>query len=371
MIASSQTTYNENLIRKEGLRLLPTAVIYGANASGKSNILMSLNVLRAMVISGSLTAKSWDLTNLELYPYIHDNKTRPMTFEIEFIHRGKRFEYKLHILVSTLKKSSRKIVYESLSYIEGTKQPLELFLRSFDRVELNKAKRALDLLQSDADTLELFQKRLSENLDAESLFLSSGFKSIISDEVADDVLDFFKSKLVVISDFTLKTANLSFDLSGALDSETLIKSEELEQFVKRADFGPQTIFWKLDASDDESKRVAKLFSAYQFDDAEVLLPAELMESRGTLKLIDFIVPFLSLFVSGGVLVLDEFDATIHPEIIKGIIALFNNSQINKAGAQLIFTTHNPIYLSNRMFRRDQIRFVEKPKFCSKQSKKTP
>ncbi|MBP3040997.1 ATP-binding protein [Bacillaceae bacterium Marseille-Q3522] len=60
-------------------------------------------------------------------------------------------------------------------------------------------------------------------------------------------------------------------------------------------------------------------------------------------------------------VLDEFDAAIHPELIKGIIALFNDQSVNKNGAQLIFTTHNPIYLNNKIFRRDQIKFVEKDK----------
>jgi len=92
-----------------------------------------------------------------------------------------------------------------------------------------------------------------------------------------------------------------------------------------------------------------------------MVPAELMESRGTLKLLDFAIPFESLFIKGEVFVLDEFDATIHSELIKGIIALFNDQLTNKQGAQLIFTTHNPIYLSNKIFRRVQIKFVEKDK----------
>ena len=90
-----------------------------------------------------------------------------------------------------------------------------------------------------------------------------------------------------------------------------------------------------------------------------MVPAELMESRGTLKLLDFAIPFETLFAKGGTFVLDEFDAAIHPELIKGIIALFNDQTVNKKGAQLIFTTHNPIYLNNKIFRRDQIKFVEK------------
>jgi len=67
----------------------------------------------------------------------------------------------------------------------------------------------------------------------------------------------------------------------------------------------------------------------------VIIPAELMESRGTLKLLDFAIPFEGLFMEGGVFVLDEFDAAIHPELVKGIIALFNDQSINKKGAQLI------------------------------------
>ena len=97
------------------------------------------------------------------------------------------------------------------------------------------------------------------------------------------------------------------------------------------------------------------------NDKILVIPAELMESRGTLKLIDFAIPFEMLFKSGGVFVIDEFDAAIHPEIIKGIIELFNDQNINTNGAQLIFTTHNPIYLNNKIFRRDQIQFVEKDK----------
>jgi AAA15 family ATPase/GTPase len=84
-----------------------------------------------------------------------------------------------------------------------------------------------------------------------------------------------------------------------------------------------------------------------------------MESRGTIKMLDFLLPFMKVFEEGGVLVLDEFDASIHPEMIKGILAVFTNQELNKTGAQLIFTTHNPIFLNNQVFRRDQIFFIEK------------
>ena len=94
-----------------------------------------------------------------------------------------------------------------------------------------------------------------------------------------------------------------------------------------------------------------------------LKPENILITRtdNTLKLIDFAVAFQTFFQKGGVFIIDEFDAALHPEIVKGIISLFNNQQYNHAGAQLIFSTHNPIYLNNKIFRRDQILFVEKDK----------
>jgi len=145
------------------------------------------------------------------------------------------------------------------------------------------------------------------------------------------------------------------------DKDFLAWNETIDVFVKSADFGPQRILFKSQKSDDQHSGDIQLVSIYKVGKHNVIIPAELMESRGTLKLLDFAIPFEGLFMEGGVFVLDEFDAAIHPELVKGIIALFNDQSINKKGAQLIFTTHNPIYLSNKIFRRDQIIFVEKDK----------
>jgi AAA15 family ATPase/GTPase len=135
-------------------------------------------------------------------------------------------------------------------------------------------------------------------------------------------------------------------------------NDVLEGFVKRADFGPQDIAFRPNKTESNDTSM-ELISVYHYKDKHVMIPAELMESRGTLKLLDFALPFNGLVKAGGVFILDEFDAAIHPEMIKGILALFNDRELNQAGAQLIFTTHNPIYLNNQIFRRDQIRFVEK------------
>lgn len=184
---------------------------------------------------------------------------------------------------------------------------------------------------------------------------------MISNEIAENVIDFFKNKLLVVSDFTLKKTSLTFTSVEKPEMNFMLWNHILEGFVKNADFGPQSIIYKSNKSEDEHSPNMQLVSIYKSGDQNVIIPAELMESRGTLKLLDFALPFESLFSKGGVFVIDEFDAAIHPELVKGIISLFNDSSINTNGAQLIFTTHNPIYLNNQIFRRDQIKFVEKDK----------
>lgn len=359
MTAGMQRTLNENLIRKDGLRILPSAVIYGANASGKSNIIMSLALMKEIVLHGSLEALSSEF-NLELYPFAYSSEQNPMLFEVEFTNAGSHFQYSFEVLAKPFDKGKRHIVSEKL-LMNVNKSMITIFERDLHRVEIKRDKRVLSLIQYEEKLLDEFQSKINKNLDSAELFLPRAFKTIVSSEISDKVIDFFKSKLIVISDFTLKKANLTFSASNMPEKDFLLWNKTLEGFVKNADFGPQQIMFKSQKKEDADSTNMKLVSIYKSGSGEVMVPAELMESRGTLKLLDFAIPFDTLFSKGGTFVLDEFDAAIHPELIKGIVSLFNDQSLNEKGAQLIFTTHNPIYLNNKMFRRDQIKFVEKDK----------
>lgn len=360
MGAGPQRTLDENLIRQNGLRILPSAVIYGANASGKSNIIMSLALMREIVLQGSLEASSPDLNNLELYPFAHSSDRNPMLFEVEFINEDSHFLYSFEVMTKLFDKEKRQITSEQL-WIKNSKVMIQIFERNLQRVAIKRDKKVLSLIQYDEKLLSEFENKINKNLDPAELFLTHAFKTVISSEIADKVIDFFKNKLMVVSDFTLKKANLTFSITDMPDKDFLAWNKTLDGFVKNADFGPQRILFKSQKSEDEHSADMQLVSIYKSDKRDVMVPAELMESRGTLKLLDFAIPFETLFTKGGLFVLDEFDAAIHPELIKGIIALFNDQSVNKKGAQLIFTTHNPIYLNNKIFRRDQIKFVEKDK----------
>lgn len=360
MEAGTQRTLDENLIRENNLRILPSAVIYGANASGKSNIIMSLALMSEIVLQGSLEALSPDLNNMELYPFAHSSEQKPMLFEVEFTNEDSRFLYSFEVLTKPFDKVKRQVISEHL-WINSNKTLIRIFERSLERVAINRDKKVLSLIQYDEKLLGEFENKINKNLDPVELFLTHAFKTVISNEIADKVIDFFKNKLIVVSDFTLKKTNLTFFATDMPDKDFLAWNKILDGFVKNADFGPQRILFKSQKSEDEHSADMQLVSIYKSGKRDVMVPAELMESRGTLKLLDFAIPFETLFTKGGIFVLDEFDAAIHPELIKGIIALFNDQSLNKNGAQLIFTTHNPIYLNNKIFRRDQIKFVEKDK----------
>lgn len=362
MLAGFQRKLNENLIKENGNRILPSAVIYGANASGKSNIIMSLAVMKEIVLAGSLESNNPDLNNLEFYPFAHDENNNPMLFEVEFTNNNQHMIYNFEIQCTPFKKEERKIISENLFIIINNKnEKIRIFERNEKTVSIMRDKKSLDLIKFDIKLLDEIEKKINKNLDYSELFLSRAFKSIISNDLAELVIDFFRNKLVVVSDFTLKKTNLTFSVEDMPEKNFLLWNRILDGFVKNADFGPQNIAFKSNKSNNDGMANMELVSIYKHNNQSIMIPSKIMESRGTLKLLDFAIPFEKIFTSGGTFVLDEFDSAIHPELIKGIISLFNDQDINTNGAQLIFTTHNPIYLNYKMFRRDQIKFVEKDK----------
>lgn len=360
MQAGSQRTLGENVLKRGRARILPVAVVYGANASGKSNLVMSLRVMQDIVLAGSLHADGTRLNRLETYPFFFRDVDEPMQFEIEFVHGNMRVTYGFSILCPSFKKEERRVVAEALS-VEIKNKKITLFERNAQGVVLTSEREALALMKMEQDFLEELLMRVNIHLGHEELFLSTVFKNAVSSDLADIVTDFFRHRLVVVDDLSSVKAMFEFVMEDSEDppDDLLVWNEILHKFVKGADFGPQKMAFYHKKRSDGSSGPWELVSMYEHGEKRVMVRSDLMESHGTLKLLEFALPFNALFKRGGVLVFDEFDASLHPELVKGLIALFNDSQFNTEGAQLIFTTHNPIYLNNKIFRRDQILFVEK------------
>ena len=89
------------------------------------------------------------------------------------------------------------------------------------------------------------------------------------------------------------------------------------------------------------------------DEKGIVVPAEFFESFGTLRLLDIFPLMMATMKRGATLLVDELDASLHPMIIMSFIKIFHNDEINKNGAQLIFNTHNPIFLNKNLFRREE------------------
>ena len=106
---------------------------------------------------------------------------------------------------------------------------------------------------------------------------------------------------------------------------------------------------------------AKLFSIFRKvkNHKHKAVLAEIFESFGTLRFVNMFPIVIRALLTGGTLIVDEFDASIHPMALMNIINIFHNDGINKNQAQLVFNTHNPIFLNSNLFRRDEIKFVER------------
>lgn len=112
---------------------------------------------------------------------------------------------------------------------------------------------------------------------------------------------------------------------------------------------------------NEDETESKLYSIFQNikDKKSVAIAAEIFESYGTIRFINMFPLVIRAIQTGGTLIVDEFDASIHPMALMSIINVFHNDDINIHHAQLIFNTHNPIFLNSNLFRRDEIKFVER------------
>lgn len=356
MAAGTQRTLDKNLIRKEGGRILPSAVVYGANASGKSNIILSIETMKEIVLHGGIGIHTPILDRLELYTFAHVCSKDPMIFDMDFTTKDSRqYQYTIAVKAGDSCTVERKIVTETLKIIAG-KKVIPLFHRDSSGIRLNKSPKGIRLMESNEKILAVIENQLNQNLDPMQLCLTSGFKAIINNQIVSQILDFF-NKLIITSEFKLENTNTVFGEEKMLAGDVLAEwNRTIETFKQSTDFGPQQIYYET-----QENQGINLCSSYQIANQTVTVPSAWMESHGTLRLIDFVIPFKRLFLEGGVFVLDEFDTALHPQVVKDILTLFHDQRINLAGAQMIFTTFNPAYLDHDFLRRDQIWFVEKDK----------
>ena len=331
---------------------LSAAVIYGPNASGKTNVIGAMETMKAIVQRGTIRnsdsfySPNTASSSLELIPNC-DGKAAPTELAIKFIVGSLLVEYSLEFELGSFmdKEFPRRIVEEKLFinekpiFIRGEK--LTVDLASVIKPYVNKS-----IKRKTPKMLEIAESSLNPT----ELFLNNGFKAIFAGELVEMILNWFDNNFIVIyrSD-AVKTIRKFVDPQ----KNTVYIEKTLTEAAREFGVRSNTLGYKATSEGDD------VVLCSIFPDKKMVIPAEVFESYGTIRFINEFPLVIKALLNGGTLVMDEFDASIHPMALMNIINIFHNDDINKKHAQLIFNTHNPIFLDAALFRRDEIKFVER------------
>lgn len=350
-----------NTFEVNNITLLKSAVVYGANASGKSNLLQAINKMRN-IISDSVSIE-------KMSKYIHqpfllnsESERKETIFEVEFIINEILYRYGFMIDLNGM------ILSEHLFQRKLQSRAKEVVL--FER---EKQKIVIGTLFKEG---KLIEDKTRNN----TLFLS--VVAQFNGEISREILKWF-SEFNVISN--LKKDFFENYSHSALEDENF--KDKIINFIKKADVGIYSINNKKikfedlinqeNINEDDLNSLPKeVIDSLQNDGLSTIETQHMQyneknefvqlksfdlefESDGTQILLALSGPIIDTLSRGGTLVIDELDNSLHTELVEAIIKIFNSKEANPNNAQLIFTTHDTNLLNQELFRRDQIWFTQK------------
>lgn len=335
MQATNITELEDKLIPSQlDEKLLPLAVIYGPNGGGKSNVLQAMGALLGKVIVpieltiNASQGNKRHYSDQDIVPFAFDRKMKsePTCFEIYFQAELAEYCYELKLL-------NDEVVFESLRRLKySTKRPSKLFTRTNETTNLMGDFKEIKI--SDA---------LSSNLPLLSYLAITNLKN----PIIKDVIDWFRSKIMFVN-----CGNPIQELQIAISRSESVKKLVLEMLkemnVDIVDF----------RTEERPDNAIEVFTKHRIGDDYIELTLR-DESSGTKKLFGLLPVIATSLLNGGVLIIDELDAKLHPMLLKYILGLYNDPQINQKHSQLIFTSHDLTTMNNEVFRRDEIWFVAK------------
>ncbi len=336
-------------------KALSSAVIYGPNASGKTNIIGAMDTFRSILIRGNIknaeniSSINVASTKLELIPFCEDAEPSPVGFSIKFIENNILVEYKLVMDIGNFLDNDyeRSIVEESLSINNN-----EIFTRD-ENLHIAKLDPISKFLNDSIENNMKSALVISQNgLSTTDLFLTSGFKSIFSTKIVNLILNWVENKFMVI--YRTDSIQLARKFADP-EEDTIYVEKTLSEAASEFGINSNILGYKPTKEGAESV----LLSIFNKNKRNLAVPAEIFESYGTIRFVNEFPLVIRALLTGAILVIDEFDASIHPMALMNIINIFHNDDINKNHAQLVFNTHNPIFLNGNLFRRDEIKFVER------------
>ncbi len=360
MVSTKDKSFENNLIKTKVLKndsLVKSAVLYGANASGKTNVLIALNELRDFVLTSHKNQKG---DEIPFYPFKLDKLflKKPTKLSVTFIKDGTKYIYGISY-------NKEKIISEYLYYFPKNYKKI-----IFKRKNTNKYSFINDAKQKEKE--KFISDRLLDNV----LFLSKATQEKL--EIVSPAFDWFKDNLRVI----LSTDNPDIPNVTVKMLENDNNKKVILKAIYEADVGIDNIlvtmtkFEQIKIFKGASPKVKELILAmiedigiespkkFKIPEIKMLhnnVPFDLLEeSDGTRRMLSLIGPWIDALKNGRILVVDEIDTKLHPKLNEFLIKLFHDETQNKKNAQLIITTHNTNLLDIQdIFRRDQIWFTEK------------
>jgi AAA15 family ATPase/GTPase len=362
MAAPRQTGLDYSLLKskvgRNMVRGLSTSVLYGPNASGKTNIIGAMDTFRSIVLQGNIRNSEEKIqspnraaTALELIPNNALKEKKPVEFYIDFIENENRIQYSVQMDIGLFLESNypRKILKEQL-LVNG----IDVFSRD-EKLNIFYSEKLKDFYQNGiSDNWDGICDIAQNSLNQQELFMMNGFKLIISRSIAELVQDWFASKFMVI--YRADSMQLIKRFSDPQKKGVYVE-KTTDEAAKIFGINSNALGYVVSDDDKEAKLCSIIQNAG--NDKNIAMSAEIFESYGTIRFINMFPLVLKAIQTGGTLVVDEFDASIHPMALMSIINIFHNDEINIHQAQLIFNTHNPIFLNSNIFRRDEIKFVER------------
>jgi len=357
LVASTDKTLLDTHALDTGLKAAPhvlkSAVVYGANASGKSNLIKGLQYMRGVVLESAALQPGQTFDRLQTFKLDATSGSQPTEFEVTFVIDGVRYQYGFAM-------NAQRIVSEQLMVYKAFK-PQRWFERHFD---VESGKDVYEFGSGLKGAKNLWEGATRPN----ALFLSIAVQ--LNSEALLPVFDWFANRLVIFNEQTPLSPQVSVQM---LKQDAQRKA--ICDFLRAADISiadievatQQAMVHTIHVDLATGKR-GETASEQAVDEVKFHHVTEhgqavfdlMDESSGTRNLLFLTGPILDILNKGLTLVVDELDTSLHTLLVQALVRLFHRPEVNTGGAQLVFTTHDTSLLdAYGLFRRDQIWFVEK------------
>ncbi|MCK5678510.1 MAG: ATP-binding protein [Flavobacteriaceae bacterium] len=352
-----------NYFPKRTYNLLRSSIIYGANASGKSNFLQAMAFMGRFVLNKYKILQSVDRLPHEPFKLCDETENSSSYFEIVFFINETKYRYGFEM--------DNKNIYSEWLFADEKGKESKLFFRDIeekDYVNPNKFKEG-----------HIFFDKKEEKIKVSSnqLFI---WKCDQNDgEVSKSILQWFNQLNMI--DGVDNRGYINYTMEKM---ENNLFKNEIIKLVKTADIGIENIHveeedisldileklsdsLKNDLINNDAKSIKVHTNHNKYDkDGEIIgnvtFELDKEESKGTRKFFAMSAPILDTLKNGKLLIIDELDASLHPILTQHLIKLFHDEDVNTKNAQLIFATHDTNLLNRNLFRRDQIWLTEKDKY---------